>query len=56
MPGEQLLERSEQLAQLADLLAASAAPEGRVVFVGGETGIGKTVLLPLPRRRGRRRR
>jgi ATP/maltotriose-dependent transcriptional regulator MalT len=45
MPAEQLLERSEELAELGELLAASAAPQGRVVFVGGEAGIGKTVLL-----------
>jgi DNA-binding CsgD family transcriptional regulator/tetratricopeptide (TPR) repeat protein len=41
-----LLERSGQLATLADALdAVSAARAGRLVLVGGEAGVGKTVLL-----------
>jgi DNA-binding CsgD family transcriptional regulator len=41
-----LLERSEQLAVLADELAAvKTTREGRLVLVAGEAGIGKTSLL-----------
>ena len=40
-----LLERDDQLASLADALAAAAAGHGRLVFVGGEAGVGKTALV-----------
>jgi DNA-binding CsgD family transcriptional regulator/tetratricopeptide (TPR) repeat protein len=41
-----LLERSDQLAMLsASLEAVIAASSGRLVLVGGEAGVGKTVLL-----------
>ncbi len=40
-----LLEREEQLAELAALLAAARAGEGSVALVHGEAGIGKTALL-----------
>ena len=41
-----LLERTDQLSALADALdAVLAAGAGAVVFVGGEAGAGKTVLL-----------
>ncbi|MGZ6696996.1 MAG: AAA family ATPase [Solirubrobacteraceae bacterium] len=41
-----LLERTDQLSALADALdAVVAARAGAVVFVGGEAGAGKTVLL-----------
>ena len=41
-----LLERTDQLSALADALdAVLAARAGAVVFVGGEAGAGKTVLL-----------
>ena len=41
-----LLERSDALAQLeAALDRARAGPEGRLVMVGGEAGIGKTSLV-----------
>jgi DNA-binding CsgD family transcriptional regulator/tetratricopeptide (TPR) repeat protein/type II secretory pathway predicted ATPase ExeA len=41
-----LLERTDHLSALADALAAvTAARAGAVVFVGGEAGAGKTVLL-----------
>jgi DNA-binding CsgD family transcriptional regulator/tetratricopeptide (TPR) repeat protein len=41
-----LLERSDHLAVLADSLqAVIAEASGRVVLVGGEAGVGKTVLL-----------
>jgi DNA-binding CsgD family transcriptional regulator/tetratricopeptide (TPR) repeat protein len=41
-----LLERSDQLSALADALApVGAEAAGTVVFVGGEAGAGKTVLL-----------
>ena len=42
----ELLERSDQLAALADSLdAVTAAASGALVLVGGEAGVGKTVLL-----------
>ncbi len=41
----QLLERDAALATLADARAAAARGEGRVVFVTGEPGIGKTSLV-----------
>jgi DNA-binding CsgD family transcriptional regulator/tetratricopeptide (TPR) repeat protein len=41
-----LLERSDHLTVLAESLrAASAEASGRVILVGGEAGVGKTVLL-----------
>lgn len=40
-----LLERAEPLADLGGLLDEAAAGRGRVVFVGGEAGIGKSVLV-----------
>ena len=42
----ELLERGEQLSALADSLdAVIAEGAGRLVLVGGEAGVGKTVLL-----------
>jgi predicted ATPase len=44
-PGE-LLERSEHLTALGDHLdAVVAGTQGRLVFIGGEAGAGKTILL-----------
>jgi hypothetical protein len=40
-----LLERERELAELASLVAAAAAGDGRVAIVGGPAGIGKTRLL-----------
>ena len=41
-----LLERDETLAKLNDLLAdVEASSQGRLAWVGGEAGVGKTVLL-----------
>ena len=40
-----LLERRDTLEQLSQLLAQALAGPGRVAFVGGEAGIGKTSLL-----------
>jgi DNA-binding CsgD family transcriptional regulator/tetratricopeptide (TPR) repeat protein len=41
-----LLEREQQLARLADLLAeVQASSQGRLVLLGGEAGVGKTALL-----------
>ena len=40
-----LLERHDTLYQLSQLLAQALAGPGRVAFVGGEAGIGKTSLL-----------
>jgi DNA-binding CsgD family transcriptional regulator/tetratricopeptide (TPR) repeat protein len=42
---ETLLERDQELAALAALLAAARNDEGRVALVYGEAGIGKTALL-----------
>jgi ATP/maltotriose-dependent transcriptional regulator MalT len=43
---EQLLERSDQLSALAEALETVIAESaGRLVLVGGEAGVGKTVLL-----------
>ncbi len=45
-PAVDLLERGETLSKLNDLLASvQASSQGRLVWVGGEAGIGKTVLL-----------
>ena len=41
----QLLERSEQLDRLDALLAETASGNGRLVFIGGEAGVGKTALV-----------
>ena len=41
----ELLERESCLASLSDWLGAARAGNGCVAFVGGEAGIGKTVLL-----------
>ena len=41
----ELLERDEALARLVDARAAAARGEGRVVFITGEPGIGKTALV-----------
>ena len=41
----QLLERSDQLDRLDALLAEAATGNGRLVFVGGEAGVGKTSLV-----------
>ena len=44
--GGTLLERSEQLAALNELLAAVASTsQGRLVLIGGEAGVGKTALV-----------
>ena len=40
-----LLEREAELVRLEGLLAAAAAGEGRLLFIEGEAGIGKTALL-----------
>lgn len=40
-----LLEREAELNQFSQLLAAATSGEGRLVFVEGEAGIGKTALL-----------
>src|SRR5690242_6231501 len=41
-----LLERDQSLARLGEILAGvRATSEGRLVFVGGEAGVGKTSLL-----------
>jgi DNA-binding CsgD family transcriptional regulator/tetratricopeptide (TPR) repeat protein len=43
---DELLERSDQLAVLGEFLSAILTDsEGRLVLVGGEAGVGKTVLL-----------
>jgi DNA-binding CsgD family transcriptional regulator len=47
-PGEtaELLERSQNLSTLEDALGAVVqGPRGRLVFVGGEAGVGKTTLV-----------
>ena len=45
-PAVDLLERGETLSELSDLLAGvQSASQGRLVWVGGEAGVGKTVLL-----------
>ncbi len=40
-----LLERSTELDRLAALLTAARHGEGRLVFVGGEAGVGKTSMI-----------
>ena len=39
-----LIERGEFLAALLGLLREAAAGQGRLVFLGGEAGVGKTTL------------
>ena len=39
-----LLERAEQLRACADYLAEAAAGHGRLVYVAGEAGIGKSTF------------
>lgn len=41
----QLLERSDQLATLDALLAEAAGGTGRLIFIGGDAGVGKTALV-----------
>lgn len=41
----QLLERSEHLDRLQALLEEASSGRGRLVFVGGEAGVGKTALI-----------
>jgi predicted ATPase len=41
----QLLERAELLQRLKALLAEVAVGGGRLVFIGGEAGIGKSALI-----------
>jgi DNA-binding CsgD family transcriptional regulator/tetratricopeptide (TPR) repeat protein len=41
----QLLERSDQLARLDALLTEAGSGSGRLVFLGGEAGVGKTALV-----------
>ena len=45
LPSSLVVAREEQLARLNNLLAEALAGMGRVVFVTGEAGSGKTVLL-----------
>ena len=45
MTSERLLERDSELGELAALLDAARAGEGRVALVYGEAGIGKTAFL-----------
>jgi DNA-binding CsgD family transcriptional regulator len=43
---DRLLERSQQLAALEELLlAVTSTSQGKLVLVGGEAGVGKTVLI-----------
>ncbi len=53
----QLLERSEQLDSLDAFLGEAASGNGRLVFIGGEAGVGKTALVSwfAERARGRAR-
>ena len=43
--GPVMLERDPFLAQLRELAREAAEGHGRLVFVGGEMGIGKTTLV-----------
>ena len=45
LPAVQLLQRSDQLAELEEHLQRAAHGQGVLVFVGGEAGIGKTSLV-----------
>ncbi len=40
-----LLERTPALGSVTDYLAAAASGHGRLVFIGGEAGVGKTTLV-----------
>ncbi len=40
-----LIERDREVDRLLELLADTVAGEGRLVFVGGEAGVGKTSLM-----------
>jgi DNA-binding CsgD family transcriptional regulator len=51
----QLLERSQQLDNLQKLLDEAASRRGRLVFLGGEAGVGKTALVGWFAERARRR-
>jgi hypothetical protein len=42
----ELLEREPFLTEFDRLLVEAAAGQGRLVFVGGEAGVGKTALAP----------
>src|SRR5437763_8383984 len=42
--GDVLVERADFLASLRELLAEALGGEGRLVFLGGEAGVGKTTL------------
>ena len=41
----ELLERSDQLSELEEVLRGALTGHGRLVFIGGEAGAGKTALL-----------
>ncbi len=47
IPRTELVERSEALAALWDALEAAGDGRGRLVFLGGEAGVGKTALARL---------
>src|SRR5262245_29703921 len=49
-PGD-LVEREREIAALAELLDAAPAGEGRVAWIEGPAGIGKSTLLAEARRR-----
>src|ERR687889_2940415 len=49
-PGD-LVEREREIAALAELLDAAPAGEGRVAWIEGPAGIGKSTLLAESRRR-----
>ena len=43
--GMVLLERTPALGSVTDYLAAAASGHGRLVFIGGEAGVGKSTLV-----------
>ena len=43
--GRVLIERDREVERLLELLADAVDGEGRLVFVGGEAGVGKTSLM-----------
>ena len=43
--GRVLIERDQEVDRLLELLADAVDGEGRLVFVGGEAGVGKTSLV-----------
>ncbi len=55
-PEDVLLERDGQLRTVADYLADAAGGHGRLVFVAGEAGVGKTTFVNALLSRGRPRR